>query len=65
MPCSNNNVFYRWNETLPTPEYTAENAFEALREKVHLQWRDIAKVSKCIQAFTIFAVRYKIYELKK
>lgn len=35
---------YRWNETLPTPEYTAENAFEALREKVHLQWRDIAKV---------------------
>ncbi|VDI45640.1 Hypothetical predicted protein [Mytilus galloprovincialis] len=37
------NSVHRWNETLPTPEYTAENAFEALREKVHLQWRDIAK----------------------
>jgi hypothetical protein len=31
--------------TQPTPEFTAEGAFEAMKEKVHLQWRDIAKVN--------------------
>jgi hypothetical protein len=39
------NLFDRWNDTQPTPEFTAEGAFEAMKEKVHLQWRDIAKVN--------------------
>lgn len=44
------NSEHRWNETLPTPEFTAENAFGALREKVHLQWKDIAKAFMTIDS---------------
>ena len=34
----------RFNETQPTPELTAEDAFDMIRKKAHQQFKDISQV---------------------
>ena len=40
----------RYNSTHPTPAMTAEGAHEALKQKCHRQWKDLAQVRRAAQA---------------
>ena len=45
-----NVLTFRYNSTHPTPAMTAEGAHEALKQKCHRQWKDLAQVRRAAQA---------------